>query len=168
MAKNVNDRGLIENRYGVIEQRASTNAGKMERRIMEEQSDRWEDGFSGLQTSSPLCSHHLVLFHCPFNVRRDDTLNCSSCSSSIDSKSTVGAGPSHTISPMISPKRIPASRKTADVQTANGNGDILATHQSDRLPSRRRRADTACDSRPVAARTTRPWHCCGVDANHAK
>ena len=44
MAKNVNDRGLIENGYGVIEQRASTNAGKMERRIMEEQSDSWEDG----------------------------------------------------------------------------------------------------------------------------
>ena len=37
------------------------------------------------------------------------------------------------LSPMISPNRITTSRKTADVQTANGNGEILATHQSDRL-----------------------------------
>ena len=44
MAKNVNDRGLIEDAYRAIERRAGTNAGKMARRIMEERSDRWEDG----------------------------------------------------------------------------------------------------------------------------
>ena len=44
MAKNVNDRGLIEDTYRAIERRAGTNAGNMARRIMEERSDRWEDG----------------------------------------------------------------------------------------------------------------------------
>ena len=44
MENNVNSRGLIEDMYRAIEQRTGTNAGKMVRRIMEEQSDRWEDG----------------------------------------------------------------------------------------------------------------------------
>ena len=44
MAKNVNDRGLFEDAYRAIKQRAGTNASKMEQKIIEERPNCWEDG----------------------------------------------------------------------------------------------------------------------------